>query len=130
VLQRGPNLNLDRLPGDHGDDVYRSVAVTWIVAAVYYGRSGEVGFYGRNEILLLHSIRYDDPAPRDILHLAQSDALATEFLHYRARGLGQPSCRELTALTDRLDYRLVRLAKRPSVIFEQSKIVFGVGTFL
>jgi hypothetical protein len=81
-------------------------------------------------LLLLHNIRHDDSAPGDILHLAQSDALATEFFHYRARGLGQPSRRELTALTDRSEHRLVRLAKRPSVIVEQAQIALGVETYL
>ena len=57
-----------------------------------------MGFH--HELLLFHNISYNYPAPRDILHLAQSDALATEFLHYRDGGFGQPSRRELTALTD------------------------------
>ena len=108
----------------------RSITVAGVISAVYYGRSWEVGSYGRNELFLFHNISNHDPATGDILHLAQSDALATELFRDGECGLGQPSRRGRTLLTERSDHSFVSLAKRPSVIVEQSKIALGVRTFL
>src|SRR5258708_969195 len=52
VLQGTPELDLDRLPGYFGYNVDRSVTVAGIVAAVYYGRSPELGFHRPNQLLL------------------------------------------------------------------------------
>lgn len=66
MLKRGTNLDLNEPTAMRDDDMDRPIAVTWSLPPINY-----------DDVFEGAEIAYDDPAPRNVLHLGQADALTT-----------------------------------------------------
>jgi len=76
------------------------------------------------ELCLEARIGHDDPAASDVLHLAEPEALATEFLDDRRSRLSRARRRGCAERCEHPDHFLARCTERPSVLVEFTKVRF------
>jgi hypothetical protein len=71
--------------------MYRAVTMARTLASVRERAIGKQFLHSGKQAILLDDIPSDDAAPRNILHLTETDSLALQFFDHRCRRLCRPS---------------------------------------